>query len=498
MLALECQAGAVAACRDLCLFATAHDSTTVSPVRAVLLPLMAKHMVPQLPLPLRAASGVAEQEARRRVNIALAELLALVLASLEPTFDVERYSLRGRLVKLLTQEIGAFGTAASVESMVGSGTDQVRQLLGAAHRLLHDFRDSEAVDGTELLNVLLESWHHAAQADCVRLQLLPILVSRILPPSLFPTVVSAAPLEVAKDGAVADLDLTSAGLGGVSLSAESAFAWVRSLPKLLWQLDGRCPALSEAMLRALIAVGRAGDGCTLARWLVDSERAVDAHDFSKSSTRRSDSCAVLQALRAALEPYFCAFPRDTSRAPVFGPFVRSGPHLRRLALQLLRFLKPLPESLVASLGRCAASAPHLAHEIASFVEAAAGNAQVEPEVAASLALTIAFNIDKTIPIPSCAASATAGDRAASATTGNENRDVTQSEEEAVSSAWCACVDMLRQFVARYGPGVRVALEGLLESQPLSDADVTPFCVDGDNAKVELQAKHSELCAAVLL
>eukprot|EP00898_Chlorokybus_atmophyticus_P007315 jgi/Chlat1/7585/Chrsp63S07071 len=88
--------------------------------------------------------------------------------------------------------------------------------------------------------------------------------------------------------------------------------WVRSVPRLLWQLKGNQPARSEALLQLLLEVVRRGGDA-------DAE----------------------PSLQSLMIPFFATIrhPTSTSSAPrpVFGPFIKLSPSCQSLALDTLYY-----------------------------------------------------------------------------------------------------------------------------------------------------------------
>ncbi|KAL1520144.1 hypothetical protein AB1Y20_023616 [Prymnesium parvum] len=324
--ALECAAAVVGCCRALWLLEEGGEE-----VRAALLPLLRRHVAPQVPVEAHPAAGKAEEEALHRLNVQLVDLFAHVLPSLSSDGDSlpspqpapsDAPALRVRLVRFLVSQLDRL-----------DGERGAAPLLAAASLLLRRAAADDATTAALHLS-LLALWQRAPPTDGCRLPLLRILAAAVLPPRL--AAEAAAPL-----------------------AAAEAEAWVRSLPRLLWEVGGADERLAEEVLRTLVAVGRGGGG--------------------------------MLCLAKAIEPYFCARPIDATRPPVYGPYVQASPKLRRLALHLLHFLQPLPASLLASLARCGAHSPHLVGEIALAVESAGGEAaSVDDQI--SMALTLATNV----------------------------------------------------------------------------------------------------------
>lgn len=137
--------------------------------------------------------------------------------------------------------------------------------------------------------------------------------------------------------------------------------------------------------------------------------------------------------------------------------------LIRLALALLHFLQPLPESFLAALARCACRAPHLTHEIALAVESATGEHNGDPGLTISFALTLALNAT-TLPTDSVSA------------------------EQAESEGWTTCVGVLRRLMRRHGERARTAL--------LSFCNLTPTTTSGVELAMKPTAKQLQLVEAV--
>ena len=122
------------------------------------------------------------------------------------------------------------------------------------------------------------------------------------------------------------------------LMASLRARFLRSLPKLLWQLQASDPRLSEAILATLLEIGRAGD--------------------------------ELQPLQAALGPFFCATRRrnQSGAAALLGPYRSLPAPARQAARHVLARCHPMHPALVESLAAGACEAPEVAQELLGVVD----------------------------------------------------------------------------------------------------------------------------------
>lgn len=168
--------------------------------------------------------------------------------------------------------------------------------------------------------------------------------------------------------------------GHVALDGETAALrerYLRSLPKLLWQLQNGHPNLSLALLQTLLALAKLADTAS----------------------------SLIQPLQAMLEPYFCATRRraQPQAAPLIGPFAAAAPTVRRAACHLLQRLQPMSDSMLEALAACACLAPASAGELSSVVDAAERSGALDGSAALSFATTLALDAAAAIP------ASTAGD-----------------------------------------------------------------------------------------
>jgi hypothetical protein len=331
VLAIDCAAATITLCQKL--------AASAPPLRRALLPLLLRAVAPHAPLGDSPSSAGEVTSRWRRLRQGVLVLLAGVLPTtastasemLDSSCEEACAQLARRLASSIEADLGSRGASAAALATV----DAARALLGARH-LSPSSRE-------QLLANLERVWSDAPPASACRVRLLELLEEHLLG--------GAEP----------------AAAWRCTADDEAVKRFVRSLPKLIWQLQGDHPALTEAVLAVLVRVGR----------------------------RTRSGAPLLHSLQMGLEPFFCARPRR-GRPEIFGPYLLLPTHVRRLALALVQHLGPPTDVLLGALARCALRQPSTAEMFIAAVECATlckgelgGGAAVSNELSFFLTLQVA-------------------------------------------------------------------------------------------------------------
>jgi hypothetical protein len=307
------------------------------------------------------ASGVAA--ATYKLDAMLCELICMLLAAIPPSAastpirsaspnaskgrgTVTRLPSREDLASLCARLSGHMCEMLHTTSRSGGaigvalGAREIRVFLRSASLILGSGWAAHA-ETAGVPGILLHRWEGAPLDDPSRHALLPILCNALLPPS---------PRQRGEEEC-------AVGVAPGSL-AELRGRFLRSLPKLLWQLQDTSPSLTLALHGCLLDVARASD--------------------------------ELQTLQSALEPYFCACRRrgQPISPPLLGPFRDAPASIQRVATHVLARLQPMSATMVESLAACACMAPRCAVELVRVVSDAHDRHAIDRTTAASFLLTV--------------------------------------------------------------------------------------------------------------
>ena len=403
---------------------TAAAADNVGALTAALAPPLFRHVAPHVPLlRQRSTASGAAAAAFSRIDAALCEVFCLLLTALpratEPSAVGEApadakpsraakkdkmedgalpstptlEALCQRLSSFLCEELGGGGqppgTAQSSPPPGQQGRRQGRQqaagsaraaaaaaaardvpaLLRSARLLLGGSWAAEA-HAAGVPRALLEFWESAPLDDRSRRPLLRALFEVLVP-------LSRTPVEGLRhgdgdhgdggggDGAGGDGATTGDDTARNHLSStfELRARFLKSLPRLLRQLQDTQPALSLDILRTMVAIGRVGD--------------------------------ELRTLQPALVPYFCATRRrgqPDDAPPLLGPFCTAPPRVRQTACHLLARFHPLSSPMAEALAACASESPGCAPELLRVVADAARRGGMDGATHLSFVLTVALEV----------------------------------------------------------------------------------------------------------
>ena len=405
-------------------------SSPLGAVVSALAPPLLKHIAPHVPLNRfddgggSSSSGgrrrsEAALHASRKLDASLVEAFCMLL-SLMPPAAMEAVPRKSGLPTVATLSTLCRRLGGYLCTALANGGSEVAILLRGARLLLASgWAEAARKDGggngvpfLGLPRALLELWEGAPLHDPTRHALLKVLRAVLMPladrylgsgssntagvsaPSggedaideAFASAIVASSGGGNSSGGGGDwrgLGIGSTSGGGGSGGGEAATAdavdegadehsalrsrFTKSLPKLLWQLQGTQPSLSFSILHTLLALAKLGDA-----------RAEGTGSY------------LVQSIQAMLPPYFCATRRKNqpNAQPLLGPFASAPQAVRTAACHLLQRLEPLSDALVESLAACACLAPQVAPELLNAVHAAERLKTLTPSTALSFALTL--------------------------------------------------------------------------------------------------------------
>ena len=492
--AAECGVAIVAMCKQLLLSETlcGTPDASSSPLAAELTPPLLRHVAPHVPLvstnsqaPTASAGDRRRRDAAhgagRRLDASFCELVGMLLVASQPdggNYAAEAAPALAATCARASQYICDELTVASDSASSSAASAEIGVLLRASHLLLSS--GWAAPDACVRLRVaLLEYWEAAPPTEPLRDLLLTQLAPALLPALTTDTTAAASCASLSRqvwrmrappvgsiDGAATDetgpaIDETIHPTDETGHAIDEAYAraiearcggtadggdggdggdtslsmlrdrFLRSLPRLLWQLGDSQPALSLRVLTTLT---------TLAR------------------TSPPDAPHPLQPLQPMLEPYFCALRRraSPSASPLLGPFATSRPAVRYAACQLVQWLRPMSESMVDSLAACACLAPAVAPELVGTMLSLQRAGGLTLSLSISFILTVALDAAQGANASSPPVSNGAGEGGGGEGTDadGESADATaqaQADHHTASGAreraWQACITALAQRAA---------------------------------------------------